>query len=162
MNQQVNKTAYKFSRYAHLGRFVSYYYQLAEVLAFSPVSVLEIGVGDGVFRDYLKNNTEISYTSVDVAGDLNPDVVGDVTELPFADVSYDVVCAFEVLEHIPFERFEEALAELCRVARHAVILSLPHFGPPIKFLLKIPFAIWNFFTAFSVSGPNVVENPLGA
>ncbi|OGZ60531.1 MAG: hypothetical protein A2919_00195 [Candidatus Spechtbacteria bacterium RIFCSPLOWO2_01_FULL_43_12] len=137
--KQVNKTAYQFFSYAHPGRFVSYYHQLAEVLALAPTSVLEIGVGDGVFRDYLKGNTAILYTSVDVADDLHPDVVGDVTKLPFKDSAFDVVCAFEVLEHIQFEQFEKALAELVRVSRNVVVLSLPHFGPPVKFLLKIPF-----------------------
>lgn len=137
--KQVNKTAYQFFSYAHPGRFVSYYHQLSEVLSLNPVSVLEIGVGDGIFRDYLKGNTDVAYTSVDVADDLHPDVVGDVTKLPFKDGTFDVVCAFEVLEHIPFEQLEKALSELHRVVQRAVVLSLPHFGPPVKFLLKIPF-----------------------
>lgn len=118
---------------------MSYYHQLAELLALNPENVLEIGVGDGVFRDYIKNNTNIPYTSVDVADDIRPDVVGDVTKLPFQDETFDVVCAFEVLEHIPFEQFERALSELSRVSTRAVVLSLPHFGPPVKFLLKLPF-----------------------
>lgn len=137
--KQVDKTAYQFFSYAHPGRFISYYYQLAEVLSLAPESVLEVGVGDGIFRDYLKNNTEVIYTSIDVAGDLHPDVIGDVTKLPFRDASFDVACAFEVLEHLPFEKLEQALVELNRVARYAVVLSLPHFGPPVKFLLKLPF-----------------------
>lgn len=147
--KQVDKTAYQFFSYAHSGRFVSYYHQLAEVLALAPRNVLEVGVGDGVFRDYIKSNTAISYMSVDVADDLHPNVVGDVTKLPFGDGTFDVVCAFEVLEHIRFEQFEKALAELVRVSRDAVVLSLPHFGPPVKFLLKIPFLPEIFF-AFKI------------
>lgn len=137
--KQINKDAYDFSRYAHVGRFVSYYHQLDEVLRLKPHNILEIGVGDGVFRDYVKNNTAIAYQSVDIAEDLHPDVVGSVTTLPFADNAYDVVCAFEVLEHIPLAEFEKALTEISRVARSYTVISLPHFGPPVQFLLKIPF-----------------------
>ena len=60
-------------------------------------------------------------------------------ELPFADASFDITCAFEVLEHLPFEQFDRAVAELCRVARTHVVISVPHFGPMFSFLLKIPF-----------------------
>lgn len=136
---QVDKSQYRFEKYAFEGRFVSYYWQLKEVLALDPSSVLEIGVGDRVFRSFVKNNTAVSYTSIDVAEDLHPDVVGSVLELPFANQSFEVVCAFEVLEHLPFQEFDTALTELCRVARTHVVVSLPHFGPMLSFSLKIPF-----------------------
>jgi len=136
---QVDKTHYVFEKYAFEGRFVSYYWQLKEVLALRPTSVLEVGVGDRVFGNFLKNNTTVAYKSVDVADDLKPDVVGSVLKLPFADKSFDVVCAFEVLEHLPFEEFEKAVDELARVARTHIVLSLPHFGPMLSFSLKIPF-----------------------
>lgn len=136
--KQVDKEAYKFEHYSHPGRWVSYYFQIKEVLRSNPKSVLEIGSGDGVLKSYLRENTDIQYTNVDVADDLHPDFIGSVTELPFADNSYDVVCAFEVLEHIPFEEFEKALSELARVSRGSVVLSLPHFGPPVQLLIKIP------------------------
>src|SRR3990172_4170505 len=125
---QVDKSHYDFGKYAFEGRFVSYYHQLREVLALDLNSVLEVGVGDRVFGSFIQNNTAVAYTSVDVADDLKPDVVGSVLKLPFADKSFDVVCAFEVLEHIPFTEFDTALAELCRVARAHVVVSLPHFG----------------------------------
>lgn len=136
---QVDKTHYNFEKYAFEGRFVSYYWQLQEVLVREPQSVLEVGVGDRVFGSFLKNNTSVEYTSVDVANDLHPDVVGGILALPFADKSFDVVCAFEVLEHLPFEKFDHAVAELCCVARTHVVISVPHFGPMLSFSLKIPF-----------------------
>jgi SAM-dependent methyltransferase len=41
--------------------------------------------------------------------------------LPFADRSFDVVIAFRLIAHM--ERWRELVAEMCRVARHAVILD---------------------------------------
>lgn len=139
LDSQVDKSHYRFNAYTFEGRFVSYYWQLKEVLAQEPSSILEVGVGDRVFGSFIKNNTSVSYTSVDIAKDLHPDVVGSVLELPFADTSFDVVCAFEVLEHLPFEQLDKAVGELCRVARTHIVISLPHFGPMLSFSLKIPF-----------------------
>ena len=135
--KQVDKNAYEFERYVGIDRWASYHYQLREIFAQKPDSVLEIGVGDRVVGNIL-NDHSIAYTSADIAEDLLPDVVADVTALPFADASFDVVCAFEVLEHLPFEQFERALAELARVSRRAVLLSLPHFGPSVRLEFKIP------------------------
>ncbi len=136
---QVDKTHYGFNRYGFEGRFVSYFWQLKEVLEREPNSVLEVGVGDKVFGDFIKNNTSVSYTSVDFAADLKPDVVGSILELPFADHTFDVACAFEVLEHLPFEEVGKALSELARVAKKYVVISVPHFGPMLSFSLKVPF-----------------------
>jgi hypothetical protein len=136
---QVTKEHYEFKSYGFEGRFISYYHQLHEVLSQKPSSILEVGVGDRVFGSFILQNTEVAYTSVDIAEDLHPDILGSITALPLPNKSHDVVCAFEVLEHIPFEEFELAVSELCRVARKSVVISIPHFGPMIAFSLKIPF-----------------------
>lgn len=139
MERQVDKNHYDFKAYSHLGRWASYFFQLKETLLFNPESILEIGVGDRVFGDYVKNNTDIKYISVDVAEDLKPDVLASITALPFKDDEFDVSCAFEVLEHIPFESFGIALLEMSRVSKKGVIVSLPHFGPSCELSLKVPF-----------------------
>jgi len=136
---QIAKHDYKFEKYSGIDRFSSYAYQLREILAGKPQSVLEIGVGEAVVANYLKAMTATAYTSADFAEDLSPDVVADVRTLPFADNSYDTVCAFEVLEHLPFEDFEKAVSELVRVSKSRVLISLPHFGPPVKLRFKFPF-----------------------
>ncbi len=132
------KDSYEFSKYSYPSRWGSYFYQLDSIFSLNPESVLEIGVGDRVIGSYIKNNTKVSYTCADVSSDLKPDVVASVTKLPFEDKSFDLTCAFEVLEHMPFEYFETALKELARVSKKYVIISLPHFGPSFQFLLKIP------------------------
>ena len=136
---QVDKSHYACGGYGFEGRFVSYYHQLRLVLDRHPQAVVEVGVGDKVFGDFVRNNTDIAYTSVDIAADLYPDVLGSITALPFDDDSYDISCAFEVLEHLPFEEFDTAVGELVRIAKRYTVLSVPHFGPMLSFGFKIPF-----------------------
>ncbi|MEX0931932.1 MAG: class I SAM-dependent methyltransferase [Candidatus Paceibacterota bacterium] len=153
MTTQVEKEHYNFEKYGHVGRWVSYHHQLKEVLLCNPSSILEIGVGDKVFGSYIKNNTTISYTSFDTAEDLHPDIVGDITKpLPFGDTTFDVVCAFEVLEHIPFEQVEGAIREMVRVSKKGIVVSVPHFSHPLKFLLKIPL-VKEIAVAFRIPHP---------
>lgn len=137
--KQVDKPHYNLDTYGYVERWASYHYQIREILACDPTSILEVGVGDGVVGAYLKHQTDISYTSIDIAEDLSPDIVGEITKIPCGDATFDLVCAFEVLEHIPFELVDTALKEMVRVARTHVIISVPHFGPPIQMQVKIPF-----------------------
>lgn len=129
---------YAFRHYGTLPRFVSYHHQIAETLALSPESVLEVGIGDGVFKNYLQTNTSVRYQNLDQNMELCPDVVGDVRSIPLGDDCVDVAVAFEVLEHIPFEDVGTALSELVRVARHNVIVSVPDARMHIRSLCKVP------------------------
>lgn len=141
LEKQVNRNHYQFKRYVQKNhRWVSYYHQIDEILSLPDIaSVLEVGPGAPLVRDMLTYHApHISYQSIDIAEDLQPDIVGSVTDMPIEDNAYDVVCAFQILEHIPFEDFDQAIAEIARVTRRYAIISLPHFGPSIKLQLKIP------------------------
>lgn len=110
---------------------------ISEVVALSPRSFLDAGCGEGfVARRVIDAAPGISLTGCDVsegaleiAARANPEaqfVAGSVIDLPFPDRSFDVVGCFEVLEHLPGELPRQALSEMARVARSAVVLSVPH------------------------------------
>ena len=110
---------------------------VSEVVALSPHSFLDAGCGEGfVARRVIDAAPGISLTGCDVsegaleiAAGANPEarfVAGSVVDLPFPDRSFDVVGCFEVLEHLPGELPKRALSEIARVARSAVVLSVPH------------------------------------
>lgn len=118
-------------------RWMSYWCQIDGVLRLKPENVLEIGVGNGLVASYLKS-CGISVTTLDIEKNLKPDFVGSVEDLPFAENSFDVVLCAEVLEHLPFDKFSEAILELKRVSKKFIVLSLPHWGWTFRFFCEVP------------------------
>lgn len=108
--------------------------EVARRLAPDARSVLDIGCRDGILRKYLPG--DMCYTGVDLSPGPNVTKVFNVEEgVPFADASFDVVVALDVLEHIDNVWF--AFDEMVRVARRQVILVLPnfyHFRERLRFL----------------------------
>ena len=124
--------------YNDKGRWASYWIQIKEVLKLNPKKVLVIGKGDGIVPTYLKNlGLEIS--TLDIDSSLGPDIAASVLHMPIEDNSFDVVLCAEVLEHLSYDEFSNALSEIRRVVKNMAIVSLPHFGPAIRIFLKIPF-----------------------
>lgn len=52
-----------------------------------------------------------------------------IAELPYPDDHFDVVTCMEVLEHVPDDIFEASLAELRRVCRGQLLMSVPYEEP---------------------------------
>lgn len=137
MQVQVLAEHYDFQKYVNKKRWVSYWHQLDEVIRLSPSSVLEVGAGAGVFKQ-LASSFGVNVETVDIDPKLNPDHVASVLDLPFNDNVYDVVAAFQILEHLPYEQFPRALSELKRVAAHHVVISLPDAETVWRYEFYIP------------------------
>lgn len=124
-----------------------------EVNKTSPAKVLEIGPGPGIVAEILRR-MKVKVTTLDIDPKLNPNICADVTMLPFADKSFDTVLAAEILEHIPFNEVPKALKELSRVARKAIVITLPHFSnfAPSVALKLFPY-VPRFSKVFPISFP---------
>jgi ubiquinone/menaquinone biosynthesis C-methylase UbiE len=139
MNIQVPSHSYLTKKYLSLERFIGYFYQIDTVKNTKAKSILLIGVGDGIVPGILKKSPEYTVTTMDFDSELSPDVVGDIRSLPFKDKSFDLICAFEVLEHIPYEDMIKVLEEFSRISKEDVILSVPHRRTGFEIVLKFPF-----------------------
>lgn len=119
------------------GRFSAYWHQIDEIKKAQPGTCLEVGVGMGFVTLYLQS-LGIRVDTLDINPTLRPTIVGSVTQIPCPDGFYDVISCCQVLEHLPFEDFEPALAELRRISRGRLILSLPDLERRYPFILTLP------------------------
>jgi SAM-dependent methyltransferase len=108
---------------------------LGKIGELAPSSFLDAGCGEGFVAELLLEQLPgLSLTGFD----FNPEAVAiarakvpnatfetaSIFQIPYANDSFDVVGCFEVLEHQSDP--DSALKELARVARRAVVMSVPH------------------------------------
>lgn len=134
-----NSNIYLEGGYYHKSRWMTYYIQYQNLFNAKVSSVLEIGPGGGITTSVLRQHG-VKVTTLDLDSQIKPDVVGSVTQLPFADNSFDAVVGFEILEHLPFEQFSVALKEMGRVSKKHIYISLPDHAHSLFYgTFKIPF-----------------------
>lgn len=144
METDKEKNFYLNKNYTTKDRWNNYWYQIDAVRTFKGVdSVLEVGPGGKMVADFLAK-LGFSVKTLDVNESVDPDYVASVDNMPLENKSFDVVLAAEILEHLPFDKFDKALAEMKRVARMGVVISLPHSGYTFSFSFKIPLLKWKF------------------
>lgn len=130
---QVAEGFYSFDNYISRERWQSFWYQLNAIMKYRPANVLEIGGGPGATALMLRK-LGVEVTTFDFDASLSPDIQGDVRRIGemVEARSFDVVCAFQVLEHVPYADFLPTLTQLGRIARNNVVISLPHWGYPVE------------------------------
>jgi SAM-dependent methyltransferase len=93
------------------------------------LTVLDVGGRTAVLRGFVEG-ARITLVDVEPSGERGL-VLGDGGHLPFKDASFDVVCAFDTLEHVPPQFRTAFVAECRRVARRVVILIGPYEHPRV-------------------------------
>jgi 2-polyprenyl-3-methyl-5-hydroxy-6-metoxy-1,4-benzoquinol methylase len=97
------------------------------------MSILEVGGGNGDLGKYLVANGWRNYTNVDLIS--SADVVGDINkwrELGLRPESYDVVVAFEVVEHV--DCFKACYDLLRPGGKMMITTPVPHMDWLLRFL----------------------------
>lgn len=138
MEKQVNKEHYRFLTYLTKQRWNSYYHQIEEILLNNSKNILIIGAGDKIVPDILRQH--ISEVKIfDIAEDLNPDYIGNILNLSnIVNKKYDSILCCQVLEHLPFDKFEICIKELEKITKDQCIISLPQRNIEISFSIKLP------------------------
>ena len=123
--------------YRRLQRLPWYYrpdkpeYRVAAACVSPEDAVLEIGGGDGAFAAHLACRSyrmlELNRDAVEAARRRGLDARDDAVEAHAIDhpEAYDVVCGFQVLEHVPGPRAFAAAAAACLRPGGLLILSVP-------------------------------------
>lgn len=149
--KQVEKSNYDFSNYVGKPRWSSTWHQLDELIQLQLDRTLEIGPGSGILKA-VAALFGADVDTLDLDPDLQLDYVGSATDSPFPSNSFDVVCAFPVLEHLPYDTAMQAYQEMLRVSRGRVLISLSDAKlvwryllyllklGPFDFLISRPFA----------------------
>ena len=135
-------------KYVTKYRFASYWYQIKEVMRSEPANVLEIGIGPNLVSSFLTRQN-IKVVTIDRDTRLGPQLSGTALHLPFKETSFDTVMCCQVLEHLPFQEFNNCLNELRRITKKKLVLSLPDRTPALSLLVRMPNLIfWDFMVVF--------------
>ena len=117
---------------------IAYQAKLILGLATSPqFSILEIGPSDGSLGHLLRVFCELPYRSVDINSDLyKPDYIGDFFQLNNLPTS-DLVCAFQVVEHQPFSKFDTWIQKMSCLSNKYVLFSVPDCRPRLDITSRL-------------------------
>jgi len=114
--------------------------QLNHINAMRPLSVIEVGLGNGFTSSFLKR-AGYQVLTVDINENLSPDICCSITELPdrLSGREFDLVVCCEVLEHLPFEQFEQCIRVFSSVGGR-LYLTLPNYRRAFGFggFLRLP------------------------
>ena len=86
-------------------------------------TVLVVGGGElGNSIDILYKNINLQITTTDIYKSDRVDVIANVTDLPFNDMTFDIVIVQSVLQYV--EDYKRAISEITRVSKKDAIIYI--------------------------------------
>lgn len=97
-------------------------------------SLLDVGAGFGVLLHEISKQRELQLEGLEISQSRIQWGVerglklrtGSADAMPYEDHSFDIVTCCEVLEHLPWQVYENSLLELQRVAKTWLLVSVPY------------------------------------
>ena len=136
----LSRQVYFSDSYFRLRQLFSLAHQLHEIHRLRPEDILEIGIGNGFVSSFLRR-AGYSIVTADINPELEPDICAPMNELPsrLGGRNFDLVVCCEVLEHMPFETFEENIQVMAGSGRR-LFLTIPDCRRVFGFggILRLP------------------------
>ena len=140
-NSQFSMSLDDYLKGIDLSNWYRYYFIIKEVINFKPNSILEIGAGNEVVKNCLKNFVK-DYKVIDINQKLNPDILADLKEFKLElKGKFDCLICAEVLEHMFFEDFQKNLMNIHSYLNHngKAIITIPHRRTRIMIVSPLSF-----------------------
>lgn len=132
--QKLYESIYSDSQYNYYGRSNHGKKHFNHIIGISPTSLLDVGCGHNDFVQAVKDHN-IYAVGVDFACD-SADIVADILDLPFIDKEFDLITAWDTLEHLLEDQVAAAFKEMKRVSYRfafTIAYELASTPPPKEF-----------------------------
>lgn len=86
--------------------------------------IIEIGIGTGFLKNYLKSQGW-KCSTIDIDEAKRPDIVSDIASGDLSSMDFECVLAFEIFEHLPYPLFKQAVYNLTQYRPKFIIFSIP-------------------------------------
>ena len=115
--------------------------KIIEIIPQSVDTIIDIGCGNGVITNVLGNSFDV--TAVDRSENAlgfvqTKKIKSSADNIPLPDASFDMVFSSEMLEHLEDGVFKKSVAEMKRLTKKYIFITVPNDENPDKLSIQCP------------------------